>query len=404
MPLTRILIVAENASTRLGGEAILPYHYFRLLRARGLDAHLIVHERMRAELEQLFASDLAQLHFVADQTLQKLFYKAGRLLPRRIDEATLGLANQLLTQVAQRAVVRRLLLPGTIVHQPIPVSPRFPSVMAGLGAPLVVGPLNGGMEYPPAFRDAESVITRTLIALGRAFTNAINAVFSGKRNAALVLAANARTRAALPSHLKGRVAELAEHGVATSQWSSIADPNPRRFIFIGRLVDWKALDLALEALAQVPGATLDVVGDGPMRAKWEARAKALNAPANFHGWKSQAECAILLAGATALVLPSIYECGGAVVLEAMAAAVPVIATAWGGPLDYLDPTCGYLIPPKSREFLIAGFTAAMQALAQSPTLSAQMGIAGRTRVLAHFAWDQKINRMLGLYHSLIGGL
>ncbi len=397
MPPTRILIVAENASTRLGGEAILPYHYFRLLRARGLDAHLIVHERMRPELEDLFPADLAHLHFVPDQLLQKLFYKAGRLLPRRIDEATLGLANQILTQYAQRAVVRTLLVSETIIHQPIPVSPRFPTVMAGLGAPLVVGPLNGGMEYPPAFRNVESTLTRALIALGRTFTDAINAVFSGKRNAALVLVANARTRAALPSKLKGRVVELVENGVDAAQWSAAPQSAPGRFVFIGRLVDWKALDLALEALARVPGATLDVIGEGPMRAQWESKAATLKAPATFHGWKSQADCALLLAGATALVLPSVYECGGAVVLEAMAAAIPVVATAWGGPLDYLDATCGYLIPPDSREHLVAGFAAAMQALTTNPALRTQLGTAGRTRVLAHFTWDRKIERILGLY-------
>ena len=209
--LSRILIVAENASTRLGGEAILPYHYYRLLRARALDVHLIVHERMRAELEEHFPAD-PNLHFVADQWLQKLFYKSGRILPRRIDEATLGLANQLLTQLAQRKVARALVITGTVIHQPIPVSPRAPSVMAGL-APLICGPLNGGMEYPAAFRGAETLVTRALIAFGRKFTDVMNAVFSGKRNAALVLVANARTRTALPSQLKGRVVELVENGV-----------------------------------------------------------------------------------------------------------------------------------------------------------------------------------------------
>ena len=435
----RILIAAENASTRLGGEAILPYHYFRLLRARGHDVHLIVHARMRPELEQLFGPDgrggtpgvdprsseggslglqpqeqsqpahrgfspgepESRLHFVPDQLLQKFFYKLGRLLPRRIDEATFGLANQLLTQHAQRAVIRRLAVPGTVLHQPIPVSPRFPSLLSGLGAPLVVGPLNGGMEYPPAFRTAESVLTRTLIALGRTFTDTINAIFPGKRNAALVLVANARTRAALPSRLKGRIVELVENGVDTSQWSSTpAEIGPPRFLFIGRLVEWKALDIALEALTHVPGATLDVLGDGPLRDTWQSHATAIGANATFHGWKSQTDCAALLAGATALLLPSVYECGGAVVLESMAAAVPVIATAWGGPLDYLDPTCGYLIPPTSREALIIGFTGAMQTLAADPTLRAEMGKQARTRALAHFAWDHKITQIEALYQSL----
>ncbi len=398
--LTRILIVAENASTRLGGEAILPYHYYRLLRARSLDAHLIVHERMRPELEELFPAD-PNLHFVADQTLQKLFYHAGKVLPRRISEATFGLANQLLTQLAQRKIVRELAIAGTVIHQPIPVSPRFPSAIAHLPAPLVVGPMNGGMEYPSAFRGAESFLTRTLIAVGRTFTNGMNTIFCGKRNAAIVLVANARTRDALPSGLKGRVVELVENGVDPAQWSPAPPSSTPRFLFIGRLVDWKALDIALDAVAQVPGATFDIIGDGPMRAAWQQHPTALSGQAIFHGWKSQSECAAMLAGATALLLPSVYECGGAVVLEAMAAAVPAVATAWGGPLDYLDSTCGYLIQPTDRAHLVRGFATAMQTLAADPQLRLTMGQSAHARAVAHFAWNQKIDTILDFYSSAL---
>jgi glycosyltransferase involved in cell wall biosynthesis len=101
-----------------------------------------------------------------------------------------------------------------------------------------------------------------------------------------------------------------------------------------------------------------------------------------------------------LVLPSLYECGGAVVLEAMAMAKPVIATAWGGPLDYLDASCGILIEPDGREQIIAGFAAAMLRLAQSPELTSRMGAAGRQRLLERFAWRRKIDALCGIYCSL----
>lgn len=175
--LKRVLVVAENASTRFGGEAIIPYHYFRLLRARGIDAHLIVHARTRAELHALFADDLPHIHFVEDQWVQKLFFRIGKLLPHRVAEATFGLANQLLTQRAQRTIIRRLTIAGTVIHQPIPVSPRFPSLLYDLSAPVIIGPLNGGMEYPPAFSGTESSLSRLLIAMGRTFTDLVNWIF-----------------------------------------------------------------------------------------------------------------------------------------------------------------------------------------------------------------------------------
>ncbi|MDE1163417.1 MAG: glycosyltransferase family 4 protein [Acidobacteriaceae bacterium] len=398
----RVVIVAEHASVRFGGEASLPYHYFRVLRARDVDAYLLTHERTRAELHELFPSELDRLLFVPDMTLQKLFYRLSLLLPRRISEATFGLANQLLTQRAQRGMVRKLIVPGTIVHQPIPVSPRFPSLIYDVGAPVIIGPMNGGMEYPAAFRQAESAVVSALVSFGRLFSGIGNRLLPGKRKAALLLVANQRTAEALPVQPRGRVVELVENGVDLARWpavATIAGSQTPRFLFMGRLVDWKALDIALEALAQLPEATLDVVGDGAMRSAWEELAATLGLVdrVRFLGWRSQQDCAALLAQSTALVLPSIYECGGAVVLEAMSVGKPVIATAWGGPADYLDATCGILVPPTSRESMIAAFAAGFRSLADSPERCAAMGQAGRHRIEQHFDWEKKVDRVLELY-------
>ena len=403
----RILIVAEHASKRFGGEAILPYHYFRVLRARGLDAWLIVHARTREELTMLFPADLDRIRFVKDQPLQKLFFHVGKLLPRRIAEATFGLANQLLTQAAQRSVVRALSTPHSVVHQPIPVSPRFPSLLAGQGSPLICGPLNGGMDYPPAFRQSESWLSRTAIAAGRSLSDAVNALLPGKRDAAVVLVANARTRAALPNGLHGKVLEVVENGVDLDQWAPAVDnatqTSSSRFLFIGRLVDWKALDIVLQAIATTPGAMLEVIGDGSMRSPWQQLALDLGIQDRvlFSGWRSQAECAQQLRTACALVLPSLFECGGAVVLEAMAMAKPVIATAWGGPVDYLDSTCGILIQPTARDTMIAAFSAAMQRLMHSPELCRQLGTAGRERLVQEFDWEKKVDQILTIYASVL---
>ena len=75
-----------------------------------------------------------------------------------------------------------------------------------------------------------------------------------------------------------------------------------------------------------------------MSRTWQDMAKhlGLETTVKFSGFLSQPDCARRLQAADVFVLPSLFECGGAVVLEAMAVGLPVIATAWGGPLDYLD--------------------------------------------------------------------
>jgi glycosyltransferase involved in cell wall biosynthesis len=405
----RVCIVAEHASFRFGGEASLPLHYFSRLRARRIEAWLIVHGRTQQELEALFPDDQDRIQYIPDRWYHKLIWRLSARLPRRISEATFGVLMVLINQLSQRGLVRKLIrVQGiNVVHQPIPVSPKAPSFIWGLGAPVVIGPMNGGMNYPEAFRGDESSLTRVSVWLGRLSAGLLNRLIAGKRYASVLLVANERTRAALPVGRRARILELPENGVDLAVWSPQVETTERletpRFLFIGRLVDWKRLDFLLHALMECPDATLDVIGDGPMREIWERTAKRLGVHERVHwlGWLSQPECAKRLQGATALVLPSIYECGGAVVLEAMACAVPVVALAWGGPAEYIDSSCGILIAPSDSDSIIRGFVDAQRTLGTNPHMRAQLGNAGRKRVELLFDWNRKIDQMLDIYRASV---
>jgi glycosyltransferase involved in cell wall biosynthesis len=405
----QICIVAEHASTRFGGEALLPLRYFSLLRSRGIDTWLVVHSRTRPELEELFPRDLDRIFFVPDLWIHRLVFRISRGLPRRVSVATFGLINQLITQFYQRSIVRNLIRTKEIdlIHQPIPISPRFPSALFSMGIPLVIGPLNGGMDYPEAFRKNESLFSRTAVAFLQLFTDAGNNLLPGKKQAAVLLVANERTRNALPRGVRGRVIEMNENGVDTSAFHSGEPDNPVRtkplFVFVGRLVDWKALDIAIRALAEVPSADLEVIGDGPMLETWKTLAREVGVAerVRFLGSQTQPQYALRLQESVGLLLPSLYESGGAVVLEAMATAKPVIATRWGGPLDYLDSSCGILVAPHSYEALVTGFAQAMRKLIDHPDLAKAMGTAGRERAVRDFDWQRRIDAMLGIYDILV---
>jgi glycosyltransferase involved in cell wall biosynthesis len=409
----RICIVAEHASYRFGGEAILPVHYFAQLRARGEEAWLVVHARTRDELEAAFPSDRNRLRFIEDAWFHRLLFRIGRVLPRRIAESTSSLLSILITQYLARKIVLALRDSEglDVVHQPIPVSPRLPSLMFGLRLPVIIGPMNGGMEYPPAFRHSESILSRIGVSVGRRLSDLVNFVLPGKRLAGVLIVANRRTRLALPRGFKGQVVELSENGVDLSIWLAPEKmrgltplaPKTARFVFVGRLIDWKCLDVVLEALRQVPNAYLEVIGDGSMREAWEhlAGELGLSPRVAFSGWLTQSECASRMQSAIALVLPSIYECGGAVVLEAMAAGVAVIATKWGGPVDYVDSDTGILIEPENRRVLVEGFAEAMRQVIAAPQMARTMGLSGRERVERYFDWEQKIDSMMQIYRLAI---
>jgi len=416
----RVLIAAEHASARFGGEAALPLHYFRVLRRRGVPVWLLTHARTRAELSGLYPGD-PNIHFIEDTAFHRAMWKIGLRLPDAIAYVTTGFLSRVSTQLAQRRLARRLVREHgiTVVHQPIPVSPREPSTLHGLGAPVLIGPMNGGMDYPPAFRRHRGIAERVLYAVGRASATVLNWLVPGKRRAATLIVANRRTREALPAGLATEVVELVDNGVDLSLWQApdtpaghVADATTT-FVYMGRLVDWKAVDLIVQAFAQARKKApmrLWILGDGSERARLEGLAVTLCLPRDpalpgtihFAGWLSQAECAARLREADALVLPSLLECGGAVVLEAMSLAKPVIATAWGGPLDYLDTDCGVLVQPQSREAIIEGFAAAMFELAGSPALRRRLGARGLERVRREFDWEIKVDRMLDLYSECMG--
>ncbi len=418
----RVLIVAEHASARFGGEAALPLHYFRVLRQRKINVWLLAHARTRNELIEIFPGE-QRILYVEDTFFDILMWRIGAWMPSRIAYATAGFASRVSTQLRQRRIIKKMVAGEgiRIVHQPIPVSPREPSMLFGLSVPVVIGPMNGGMDYPPAFRRNQGKIVTALLAAGRASADVMNRLIPGKLRAEVLIVANERTRRSLPKGVQGRVVELVENGVDLSLWAHHARAGERldrpetRFLFMGRLIALKAVDALLlafrDALIAAP-MSLTIVGDGPERPRLEGvcRASDMLAASDgqpgkvfFAGWKSQAECAEFLSSASVLVLPSLMECGGAVVLEAMAASRPVIATDWGGPADYLDPSCGVLVKPTSRGDFPRQLAHAMVTLARSPDMRRSMGRAAHGKVVKLFDWEIKADRILEIYDEAVRG-
>lgn len=413
----RVLIVSENISMKMGGESSLPFYYAKLLHERGVEVWLACHERVREEVTARFPEHAARTRFVADTWLQKTLNQRSGWLPYRVRDLFIGQFIHYSTQRRMRTVAREIASSGLIdvVLEPSPITPKGLSFMHGLGVPVVIGPMCGGMEFPPAFRNLDSWLTRKLVWAGRALSNAANRMVPGKLDADVLLVANRLTEGALPAGVRGRVIRLFESGVDLDIWTPPAAPRPAdgevRFVFSGRFVDWKGIQFLLpafeKAVARNPACRLELIGGGGEfegYVKELASRELLAGKVRFHGWLARERAAEILREADVFVMPSLRECGGTAILEAMAMGKPVVTTNWGGPADYVDARCGILVDPSGPQQFVDGLAEGMVRLADSPELRATLGAGGMQRVKEDYlAWDVKADRVLEILREAATG-
>ncbi|MBL7199911.1 MAG: glycosyltransferase [Anaerolineae bacterium] len=158
------------------------------------------------------------------------------------------------------------------------------------------------------------------------------------------------------------------------------------------------LEAAAEVLKQVLQTRLLLVGDGPMRSQLEGRAKALGVADSIVFAGLRHDVPTILSLFDLFVLPSLWEGLPMAVLEAMAAGLPVVATAVGGtPEVVVDGVTGLLVPPGDPDALAE----AIFRLLRDPDLRQRMGQAGRERVVERFSAERMVERTEQLYEQLL---
>lgn len=176
-----------------------------------------------------------------------------------------------------------------------------------------------------------------------------------------------------------------------------------RILFVGRLNPQKGVSHAIRALAFTKAKiSLDVVGDGPDMAKYQALAQEVGVSdrVNFLGALPHNELPDLYRRATALVVPSIDEGLGLVAVEAQLCQTPVIAFESGGLTDIVQHgKTGLLIPPSPSSAKL--FAAAFDELVNNHERAAALGTAGQMFALANFAPESVASKYLELYKKTV---
>jgi glycosyltransferase involved in cell wall biosynthesis len=192
---------------------------------------------------------------------------------------------------------------------------------------------------------------------------------------------------------------VVHNGVDLARFAPTDAPKSDGLVFavVGRLEPRKGVDRAIEAMTEVPGATLDVIGDGEERAALQELARTLGVAdrVRFHGYLEDTRP--LLARAHAVLCTSRSEGLGVAFLEAMAMGLPVVGFAVGGvPEIVLDGETGLLCPADD----VPALKATMRTAAAARATLATLGEAARRRVVERFSVEAMAAGYAAVYAKL----
>jgi glycosyltransferase involved in cell wall biosynthesis len=300
-----------------------------------------------------------------------------------------------------------------LVHRVTPMSPTLPSPMARWlrksKTPFVLGPLNGGLRWPPEFTGELKREKEWLTYLRNVYRLLPYARSTYSKSAA-VLAAFQHTIDRLPAKIRERVIDFPEVGIDPQFFAAPAERAAAErvtFLFAGRLVPYKCPDVAVLAFAKsaaLRAHRLVVAGDGPEMPRLAEIVKqhGLESCVELIGRRTQAEIGELMRSADVLAFPSIRELGAGVVVEAMACAMACIVVDYGGPGGLIREGCGVKVPLGDKQHLVDRFAVEMERLAGDPARRKMMGEEAHRQAMGIYAWTEKGRKTVEVYEWVLG--
>lgn len=387
----KLLISAYACEPGKGSEPGVGWNWVQALARRGYKVHVLTRTNNRAAIEAVPELPGVQFHYYDLPAWARSWkHRPGGIY-----------LYYLLWQWGAARLARQLHAWEKFdrVHHVTFVSYRQPSFMGSLGIPFIFGPVGGGETMPasllptlsPAGRRAERL--RNLASALLPFDPFMHRTF---RKAHLIACTTAETLARIPQRYRPKC--LVQPAIGINDWEIAVrgqdSPGPH-FLFVGRLLYWKGLHLAFEALAHVrksvPDVRLRIVGQGEDRTWLESRAEAAGVTDLLEWVPSVPHDAMAEAyrSSTALVFPSLHDSGGMVVLESLAAGLPVLCLDLGGPGALATPECACVVKTRdaSPEAIVRALAEAMILLATNPQLRRRLSANAITRA-RQLTWDR----------------
>jgi glycosyltransferase involved in cell wall biosynthesis len=295
-----------------------------------------------------------------------------------------------------------------------------------LPVPYLRGPGGGAHRTPKAFLTDYPLMSRFLESfrsVGQWVLRHDPVYVRGQRRARVLLLCNREAVEAVSPRLKSKVQLFPVNGISAEDMQILCGQDGAgnsatsalgatgadfHVLSAGKLLNLKGYAFAVRAFAPFakrhPEAQFTIVGDGPERARLENLIQDLGIEKQvlLTRWTPRQDLLAMMRRCDAFLFPSLRDGGGAVVVEAMAAAKPVICMDLAGPGWHVTEECGIKIPARSPDETVELMAQALERLYQDRELCAKMGVAGRARAEQAYSWDRLGDRLFRIYGQVLG--
>lgn len=418
-PSIRALLIAESANPEWVSVPLVGWSLARALSGVA-ETHLVTQIRNREALLRAGLREWTDFTAIDSEALARPLYRLAAFLRGGEGKGwtTLAALEPLSYWYFERLVWKRFgdeLRGGRydVVHRITPLSPTTPSPIARriarTRAKFIVGPLNGGLRWPPQFRSAQWR-EREWLASVRGVHRLLPAYRATRRHASAIIVGSTATLAQLPSRHRERAVLIPENGIDPARFRKRAAPyrgGQLKVAFAGRLVPYKGVDILLDALASPIRAgrvAVDILGDGPemARLKEQVAREGIERGVTLAGWVEHGRLQDRLIESHVFGFPSFREFGGAVVLEALALGLVPIVIDYGGPGDLITTGTAFGIPLGARADVVAGFRAAFERILECPEILEPLRVRGAERIEQLYTWRAKAVQVAEVYRWVLG--
>ena len=414
----RVLVIAEAANPEWTSVPLVGWSHYRSL-SEIVDVHLVTQVRNRPAVIAAGLREGTDFTAIDSEMVAAPLYKLATFLRRgterawTIDTAIAALSYYYFEQIVwNRFFKDKSNIQYNLVHRITPLSPTTPSILAkrlrAINIPFIVGPLNGGVPWPKEFYSTRKKEGEWLSSV-RGLYKLLPGNKGTREYADAIIVGSGHTWGQYANEYKSKLVYMPENAINLKHFGKVRKEQNSilKAAFVGRLVPYKGCDMVISAIGEFikkGKITLDIFGDGPQYIALENQVKEMGIRdgVKFYGFVKNSEIQNLLVKSDIFLFPSIREFGGGVVLEAMALGIVPIVVKYGGPSEFVNSSCGYLLRLDSREKIVQQLSSVVEAILKDPTGLQEKRVNSQERVRKFFTWEVKAKQTKEIYEWVTG--